>query len=279
VVLLVLIVIGAAAVFYLGQTFRGIKEAAESYDELVAREGAIEEYVPPADGAVPEPRLALFLSIRESLRPAQDEVAVRFADFPFDGVARDDEGSFAKVMRIVGAVAGMISTIGDYCTKRNEALMRAGMGIGEYVYVYTIAYHSWLGHPPEDGPVVTRDRGPGAPAGRRERLFGGEGATFGAEKVRRRHRRHSMTLLRSQLASLADADASPGAAAWRRELEKEISRFEMNPRHVPWQEGLPEAIEASLAPYRDRLEATYDAATNCFELPLLENEGWGNGPD
>ncbi len=279
VVLLVLILIGTAGVFYLRETFRGIQEATESYERLAAREGEIEEYVPPADGAVPGPRLALFLAVRESLRPAQEELAAVFAAFPPDGVARDEKGSFADVIRIVGAVAGMITPIGEYCTRRNEALMRAGMGMGEYVYIYTIAYHSWLGHPPGDGPVVTKDCCPGSPGGRRERLFGGEDATFGPEKVRRRHRRHALALLRNQLKSLADAEASPGADAWRRRLEKEIARFETNPRHVPWQDGLPEAIEASVEPYRDRLEATYDAATNCFELPLLQNEGWEKWSD
>lgn len=279
VVLLVLIVIGTASVFYLKETFRGIQEATESYEELIAREGGIEEYLPPAGGAVPDSRLVLFLSVRESLRPAQDDLAALFADFPPGDAVRDEEGSFVDAMRIVGAVAGMITPIGEYCARRNEALMQAGMGLGEYFYIYTIAYHSWLGHSPEDGPVVTKGCCPGSAEGRRERLFDGEDATFGPEKVRRRHRRYALTLLRNQLGSLADAGASPDAAAWRRRLETEISRFETNPRHVPWEEGLPEPIEASLAPYRDRLEATYDAATNCFELPLLENEGWEKWSD
>ena len=44
---------------------------------------------------------------------------------------------------------------------------------------------------------------------------------------------------------------------------------------VPWEDGLPPALEAPLQPYRQRLELTYYPATNRFELPLAEHEpGW-----
>ena len=47
---------------------------------------------------------------------------------------------------------------------------------------------------------------------------------------------------------------------------------EANPGRVEWQDGLPAAIEASLAPYGDRLEATYDRTSNCLELPRQDEE-------
>ncbi len=34
------------------------------------------------------------------------------------------------------------------------------------------------------------------------------------------------------------------------------------------------ALEASLEPYRARLEGSYSGNGNCFEWPMLEGEGW-----
>ncbi len=42
---------------------------------------------------------------------------------------------------------------------------------------------------------------------------------------------------------------------------------------VPWEDGLPPAIEESLRPFRDRLEAAYDPVTNPFELARMEQRG------
>ena len=36
-----------------------------------------------------------------------------------------------------------------------EALLEVGMGPGEYMYVYSVAYYSWLGKSPADGPSFT----------------------------------------------------------------------------------------------------------------------------
>jgi hypothetical protein len=35
---------------------------------------------------------------------------------------------------------------------------------------------------------------------------------------------------------------------------------------IPWQDGLPEIIDLSLRPFRDRLEAGYSRLANLFEL-------------
>ena len=41
---------------------------------------------------------------------------------------------------------------------------------------------------------------------------------------------------------------------------------------ILWEEGLPEQIRASLEPYRDRLDATYDDMTSILEMGLIEHD-------
>lgn len=35
---------------------------------------------------------------------------------------------------------------------------------------------------------------------------------------------------------------------------------------LPWQDGLPEVLEISLSPFRERLEASYSKMTNALEV-------------
>jgi hypothetical protein len=138
------------------------------------------------------------------------------------------------------------------------------MGPGEYLYLYTLIYHSWLGHPPDEG-VVTK-----AGAGDRgEELFSGGDGTFSADRIRRRYRRMMLALTANQLAGVP-----AGEIQWREALSRERRQLETNPGWVLWRDGLPEQVETSLAPYRGRLEAAYSRNTNLFELPPGDDEEW-----
>jgi hypothetical protein len=39
-----------------------------------------------------------------------------------------------------------------------------------------------------------------------------------------------------------------------------------------WQDGLPQAVEAGLAPFRDRLEEAYSPVMNVVEVGLVEHD-------
>jgi hypothetical protein len=161
----------------------------------------------------------------------------------------------------------LIDAIGTYVEARNHALVDRGMGLGEYVYLYTLTYHSWLGHSPGEAPEVRE-----GPDGVRVGVFDGGDALFSEEAVRRRYRRYVLGMARAQIGSTApEAEAGEGEAG-RARLQREIQRLEMDPGHVLWQDGLPEDMEAALEPFRPRLEATWSASTNRVELPLAEHE-------
>jgi hypothetical protein len=147
------------------------------------------------------------------------------------------------------------------------------MNLGEYLYIYSLAYHSYLGHDPTEGPVILKDT-PECFEDRGERMFGDDDSTFGIEKVRRRYRRIMKTMLENQLAALPAAGKMGEVDRWRQTIRDELRRFESDRDRTAWEDGLPEAALSSLAPFRDRFERDYSAATNCFEMPLGDDEDW-----
>ena len=58
-------------------------------------------------------------------------------------------------------------------------------------------------------------------------------------------------------------------ARWRATLETEIAAMEADPLRIPWQDGIPESLEASFLPYRERLEDSYDPMTSALEVGIL----------
>lgn len=264
--LLIVVVLGilatAGSVSFFQRTLGGIAVAEASYQELVELAGSVEDYAPAPDGAVAPQRMELFLSVREALVPKQDELVALFADFPPDEVL-DEDVSAGDVFKIIGDLAGMVQPISEYIDLRNRALIEREMGIGEYLYIYSIASHSWLGHVPEEGPLVTKP-GDGQDGGQPdEQLFDGEDSTYGPRKVRRRYRRYMLAIVQNQRDALPDGEQ-------RALLDRELRLFESNPGRVLWQDGVPPAVAASLEPYRDRLEATYRRETNLFEFPARD---------
>ena len=151
---------------------------------------------------------------------------------------------------------------------RNEALLASDIGLGEYLYIYTLAYPVWLGTPVDDGPSSLDIRGGGLevrsePGGRQRRL----------EELREQLNGLLLPMLRSQLEDLRDTAAGP--AGWRQALEAEIEQMQRDAQRLPWQDGLPAQTAASLEPFRDRLESSYSPLSHPFELVPLDADRSG----
>jgi hypothetical protein len=245
---------------YLRHTFRGIEKASESHDALVGALGEVDAFVPPADGAPSPDRLELFLEVREATAPERHEaerLLARIASLDLQ------EGSTAGRIRVgLGVLGDLIDGIGVYLQARDRTLLERRMGVGEYVYLYTLAYHSWLGHEPAEGARAEAD-------GARIDAFDDD-HLFGDVAVRRRYRRYVLGMIERQRDAAANA---PGLdQAWRAALEEESRRMEVDPGRVLWRDNLPPTIADTLSPFRPRLEATWSAHTNRLELPLAEHE-------
>jgi hypothetical protein len=263
VVVMVFVVFSVMIGLFFRDTFRPIQEAVDSYDALIEAGGEVETFVPPPDGGISGDRLELFLAVREGMGEERRRLDAFLADFPPSNI-RKDEGAFSVIMQVLGSLDEWLEPMAGYVERRNQLLLESGMGPGEYLYIYGLAYYSWLGHSPEDAPMVSRDG--------RDQMFGDDDGTFSVASVRRRYRRTFLAFLRNQLDSLPETD--PAVEDWRAELKAELARFEAGPGRIAWREGVPAAVEDSLEPYRKRLEASYSHNGNCFEWPLQEGEGW-----
>jgi hypothetical protein len=261
-VLLMGVLLTGTCVFF-RETFRPIQEAVESYDAVIEAQGEVKDFVPAADGAIPASRMEVFLSVREGMGDARRHLDTFLAEFP-PADLRDQEGVLNILTQVLASLDEWLEPMAGYAQRRNELLLESGMGPGEYLYIYGLVYYSWLGNGPEEGPVVSREGG--------DQMFGDDDGTFSPGKVRRRYRRYFVAFLGNQLDTLPETD--PAVEAWRSALAAELARFESRPGSIAWQDGLPPAVEASLEPYRARLEASYSRNGNCFEWPLLEGEQW-----
>jgi hypothetical protein len=75
-----------------------------------------------------------------------------------------------------------------------------------------------------------------------------------------------LPMLRRQLAALDESGRLRESDPWRQQLVAEIAAMESDHFRIPWRDGLPPVIEASLEPYRTRLEASYSPLCNPLEV-------------
>jgi hypothetical protein len=200
------------------------------------------------------------------MAPARAEIEETLS--AFGGGETPGGGALAKVRAGMGLVPRLIG----FYTDRAGALLECEMGTGEYLYLYVLTYYAWLEKSPADGPpfqLVGDDEqgrgwksefGDADEAEVRERRL---------ERVLPRLNRLALPMLRNQLAAL-DASDSPIDTDWREALAAEIRAVEADPDRLPWQDGLPAVAATSLAPYRDRLAASYSEMCNVLEATADE---------
>ncbi len=260
VVIVLLVFLVGGAIVFVRDKVRPLQEASDSRREIVAAYGAVHTFVPPPDGAIGPERMEIFLSVRDSLREAQDRLDTTLSNVDFGRMTQRKQ-SFSDVLRILNDVGNLIVPVGEYMGRRNRALLEKHMGLGEYAYIYTVAYHSWLGHPPEEGPRVFAEL-----SERNRGRHSGDTGNFTPEAVRWQYRRLIVRLLENQL----DGMKEPAQKSLRETVQQEIAHIEKSLDRVAWQDNLPPAMEACLKPYRSRLESSYRTSTNCFELLTLD---------
>jgi len=173
-----------------------------------------------------------------------DQQLARLDDLEDDASRKEVFGAVFKLSR---TMMGMGSVMGEFFAARNSALLDVGMGRGEYTYIYLVAFHDDL------IALIEGD---------------GDSAIFGAGPSKRA--REAMTqVLRNQL----EATAAYGSGldevsrvAIQETLVEEIRKLEDNAHHLLWQDGLPPAIAASIAPYRERLDELFCVQTVGLEF-------------
>ncbi|MCP4899104.1 MAG: hypothetical protein GY906_19220 [bacterium] len=258
----IIAVIGYGGFTFVRGTIEGAQEATESQAALNQVLPPPDAFVPWPDGSIPNDRIERFLAVREELAQARTDLAGSVS-----GIERmNQEGSFFSKLGSLREGAGVGGHMFDFLAARNSALLAHEMGLGEYAYIYGVGFYAWLGHDPED-------RGVSAPvdddAPSRGRVVMHSHGPDGAGAYQ--YRRMMIGMLRRQFDQVAQGDSLDGQL--KDLLAGEIEALVLNDDRLPWQDGLPTQIQEALEPYRDRMEMSYSAETNPFELLDLHGSG------
>ena len=260
--LLIVLAVGVSFMGYrwVRDTTEAVEEAGRIRSELEDRYGQVRDFAPPAGPGVPADRMEAFLTVRDTLAGPRDALASAVAGLAgVDG----DEG-FADELRVARAGISLAPRVLEFVGARNRALLEAGMGKGEYTWIYWLTYHAWLGHPADDSELREFMDERNSEHGSVQIHMDG---AMEPDRVTWRLRRDIKAMLKHLEQELsADSDNPDLLEA----VTAELAELDADPARVPWQTGLPEAFAFGLEPYRDRLESSYSKAANPFELSELE---------
>jgi hypothetical protein len=269
VIVIILIILGIGGFFFVKNIVHEFQDMETLEDALIKQHGKIKEFCPELDGSIPAERMEIFLSVRSAFAPIREEIessltklSERTGRREID-LTRPRPGP-ANVLRMIRLGVGIIPEIAGFFKSRNQALLDNGMGLGEYYYIYVVAYYSWLGKSPEDGPpfkLAGRDEEGNVWDEDEEELL-----EMRRDRILRRMHRLILPMLHNQLERLNAENMTQISDEWRETLEAEIKAMEADRYRLPWQDGLPEVLEISLSPFRERLEASYGKMTNALEV-------------
>jgi hypothetical protein len=241
-------------------TSEPMERAVETRQTLAERHA--EAYTPPPGWVRPE-RLDAFLGVRERLADARErlkQAMLGMAVTPERAQEMETQG-FLEGLRsgweISKSAVAFAPALGRYFAARNEALLAEDMGLGEYSWLYALSYWSFLGHDPT-ASIDDAEEFAGAPEGEGPMGLDVLG-TMALPRLR--------DDLRAMFRRAAEAHGGKAAVA-------ELERLEENPHRIPWQDGLPDDIAATLEPRRDALERTWSAAVNGMALAINEKTGY-----
>lgn len=230
---------------------RPFLQAIDGQAAVEERYGDLAAYTPAADGAVPAERIEAFLEVRESLaglcRDFEETAAGMQRMEEMDGREEVPRGELLGVgLKTAWSMFGVGPRLGQLYEVRNRGLLDAEMSFGEYTYIYVMAYHDRL------SPVP------------------GEVDFFTGDAINGRIQSGLAEMLERQLAQARTLDPEVEMLA---ALEIEVAAMREDRGRGPWRDGVPPAVEASLAPYDRRLVETFCNATRELELLATRRRG------
>lgn len=249
----------------------GFREAQQAVSRVEGEFGVPEAYAPEADGRIPADRIEAFLAVRNETSTVRTRLGARVEELEaMDGNPDFERKSgFQKFLTVVRTGAGAIPRIAEFQRKRADALLSQRMGLGEYWYIYSVAYYSALKKDPGDGP---------------KRLHTGDNDNIRLDdhtdpqeirdSRRSRMKRQLNRFFRQVLANTGPDSRIAEKSPWLQAVEKEQAALEADHDRIPWEDGLPSGIEESLRPFKDELEQSYDPVMNPLEF--LEFRGHGH---
>ncbi len=266
VVIVVLVILGTAGYFFIKDIVKDFKETETLMDTLTERYGKTREFCPDPEGAIRPARIEIFLAVRSSMVPAMEEMERSINILSeMEQTDRDKEEPSPNLFAKIKTGLSFATQIAEFYRSRNQALLDNDMGMGEYYYIYVMSYYSLLSKSPTDGPPFrVQDQADGGRiiSMRRRR----ETQEDRMDVMLRRVHRQIFPMLQNQYKRLTEGDVSRAKEKWRTVLAAEIEAMESDRYRLPWEDGLPDILKTSLEPYRSRLESSYSAMLNIFEV-------------
>lgn len=273
------IIIVISAYFLCRRTVQSFKQVESTQEELEEIYGKIEEYTPNLDGRINAERIEIFLSVRDSMKISIEELNITLTKL--EELDENKEESFWGVVGGIKEGVGMIPHIAGFYLSRNNALLSLDMSPGEYYYIYVIAFYSYLRKSPDDGPgdrVIRSRRGftfntTDTEDEETDELWKKEIQGDRGLRMAQRIRWQIIPILENQLEEIKK-DPVKYSWAWCNALETEINKLKDDRDRIPWQDRLPQQLEFSFSPFRERLEKSYNPITNIFEL--MQEQDWND---
>ncbi len=269
VAIILAIILGVSGFFFVRNIVQGFKETEILMDSITERYGKAEEFCPDPEGVIRPERLEAFLFVRRAMVPAAEELENSLNILSYDRREEEfEEEPSPGALTKIRTGFRLASQIAEFYRSRNQSLLEAEMGLGEYYFIYIISYFSWLGKSPADGPPfqIVSDEDEGRSIVYRRR--GRETMEDRLDYMLKRIRRQILPMLQNQYAKLTESDIPRAKESWRKLLAAEIDAMESDRFRLPWQDRLPEVLKASLAFFRKRLEDSYNATLNPLEIVL-----------
>lgn len=267
VILVIGILFVAGAFFFVRNLVEGFQDSDAILQTLTERYGRVSEYCPEPDGIIEANRIEAFLAVREATASTRQKIEQSIAvlsDEEWEG--KIDVESSGNVFTKIKLGLGLIPQIAEFLKVRNQALLDADMGMGEYYYLYTLVYFSWLKKPVVDGPPIQimgdEDEF------RFEDWEDEEAQELRQDMIRRRLHRMTLPMLRNQYEKLMELPDSTERQAWQQILKAELDALESDRYRLAWEEGLPETMATSLEPFRVRLNTSYSPMMNAIEISI-----------
>lgn len=265
VIILILIALGVSGYMFVKDKFKDF-EAVESLNkELTAKYGSVKRFTPD-EKTISDEKIEVFLRIREAvsetaanLEEKSDTISDKITE-----MEEKDESSFSDVFSLIKQGVGSFPKIAEYLKIRNQTLLDNQMGLGEYYYLYTTIYFSYMKKNPQDGPPfpITQHNNDSGPVHIR----------VNKSDERRDGLRYRGVIMTTYIQDmmipmlsrfLANGISDPELAE---AIKKEIDLLKQESARIPWKDGLPSQWAPIFDKYKTRFEKTYYKTTNPIEL-------------
>ncbi|NOR14444.1 MAG: hypothetical protein GQ544_01935 [Candidatus Aminicenantes bacterium] len=266
VVIVIVALLVTGGVLYVRSLVKGFEDSEAMLKSLTEQHGRVNEFCPDPEGGIGPDRLEAFLQAREATLSFREKIE-NTIDTLSEGKLKGevDEKSAGSVLNKLRLGFGMIPQIAEFYKVRTQALLDANMGLGEYYYIYSIAYYSWMGKPISEGPSLQFREGEEF---RFEDWDNEEAQQLQEDMLRRRLNRMLLSMLRNQYEKLTSDEYTQASEEWKEQLAAEIEALESDSHQLAWEKGVPDIIASSLEPFRARLESSYSSFLTAIELSI-----------